>query len=298
MAAASGDTLSLRDGLAYSKNTITAQVANDVGVARIVSLARAMGVDQSRLDPVPSLALGTSPVTLLEMATGYATIAQQGQYHRPVTIRRIADRHGAVLAEFGGETRRAMSADSAVDLIDMMRGVVTRGTGTQIKSRFGISGDVAGKTGTTQNNTDGWFILMHPNLVAGAWVGFNDSRIAMRSNYWGQGGHNAILVVGDFFKSVQKGGLVDTKARFPPPRRPPAEPPWSPDRAPLDARLENEPPGATGPTEIIIHQDGNGTIVIGDKASVTTSRRAEPPPKSAEELDRALQNMEQHDNGR
>src|SRR5205823_13707167 len=80
MAGASGDTLSLRDGLVYSKNTITAQVALEVGVPRIVALARAMGVDQSRLDPVPSLALGTSPVTLLEMATGYATIAQQGQY--------------------------------------------------------------------------------------------------------------------------------------------------------------------------------------------------------------------------
>ena len=180
MAAPSGEPMPMRDGLVYSKNTITAQVAQDIGITRIVDLARAMGVEQSRLDPVPSLALGTSPVTLLEMATGYATIAQQGQYHRPLTIRRIADRRGEVLAEFGSETRRALSADTASDLTDMMRGVVSRGTGTQIRSRFGITGDVAGKTGTTQNNTDGWFLLMHPRLVAGAWVGFNDSRIAMR----------------------------------------------------------------------------------------------------------------------
>src|SRR4029079_4476835 len=163
------------------------------------------------------LALGTSPVTLLEMVTGYATIAQQGQYHRPVTIKRIVDRHGEVLAEFGTQTRRAMSSDAAADLIDMLRGVVNRGTGTLVKSRFGITGDVAGKTGTTQNNTDGWFILMRPDLVAGAWVGFNDSRVTLRSDYWGQGGHNAILLVGDFFKTALKHRLIDAKAEFPAP---------------------------------------------------------------------------------
>jgi penicillin-binding protein 1A len=102
-----------------------------------------------------------------------------------------------------------------VTLIDMMRGVVNRGTGTAVRYRFGITADVAGKTGTTQNNADGWFILMHPNLVAGAWVGFNDTRVAMRSSYWGQGGHNAILLVGDFFKSALDSGKLDANALFP-----------------------------------------------------------------------------------
>ena len=88
-----------------------------------------------------------------------------------------------------------MSDETAIELIDMMRGVVRRGTGTEVRNRFNIVADIAGKTGTTQNNTDGWFILMHPNLVAGAWVGFNDTRVTMRSSYWGQGGHNAILLV-------------------------------------------------------------------------------------------------------
>jgi len=288
----SGESMPMRDGLVYSKNTITAQVALDIGVPRIVSLAKAMGVDQSRLDPVPSLALGTSPVTLLEMATGYATIAQQGQYHRPVTIRRILDRRGQVLAEFGSETRRAMSADAASDLVDMMRGVVNRGTGTLVKSRFGVTGDIAGKTGTTQNNTDGWFILMHPDLVAGAWVGFNDARVTMRSDYWGQGGHNAILLVGDFFKAAQKARWIGTKPRFPPPRHPAGPPASAPsDGSTYAMRMETYPPGAVAPTEVIVRQEGGG-IVIGDKASVTTSRRAEPPPKSADEIERALQGME------
>ena len=216
----SGQPMTLREGLIYSKNTVTAQVMRDVGVPGIVQLAKAVGVSQSRLDPVPSLALGTSPVTLLEMVNAYATIAKLGEYHPPVFVTRITDRHGKVLAQFGSAGRRAMSEESAVELLDMMRGVVNRGTGTAVKTRFGIwNADIAGKTGTTQNNTDGWFILMHPQLVAGAWVGFNDSRVTMRSNYWGQGGHNAILLVGDFFRDALKSGRFVESAQFPRSRR-------------------------------------------------------------------------------
>ena len=223
MSGSSGAPMSLRQGLIYSKNTITAQVGQEVGLPAIIRLARALGVNQSKLEAVPSLALGTSPVTLLEMVSAYATIADQGQYREPIFIRSISDRKGRVLAQFGSEPRRAMSAPAAIELTDMMRGVVNQGTGGAVRSRFGISADVAGKTGTTQNNTDGWFILMHPNLVAGSWVGFNDARVTMRSSYWGQGGHNAALVVGDFFRAALKDKLVDARARFAaPPQAAPA----------------------------------------------------------------------------
>jgi penicillin-binding protein 1A len=195
--------MTMRDGLVFSKNTITAQVMQDVGVAPIVKLAQDMGVRQSKLAAVPSIALGTSPVTLLEMVSAYSTIAAQGEYRKPVFVRKITDRDGNVVADFASQTpQRVLSQASAVTLIDMMRGVINRGTGTGVRYRFGINADVAGKTGTTQNNADGWFIMMHPNLVAGAWVGFNDNRVTMRSNYWGQGGHSAILLVGDFFKTA------------------------------------------------------------------------------------------------
>ncbi|MET0349002.1 MAG: penicillin-binding transpeptidase domain-containing protein, partial [Rhizobacter sp.] len=235
MSGTSGQPMTLRDGLTFSKNTITAQVMQEVGVGRTVALAKALGVDRSPLDAVPSLALGTSPVTLLEMVNAYASIARSGLHHDPVFVRRITDRDGRVLASFGGASRQAMSADAAVELIDMMRGVVTRGTGTMVRSRFGITADVAGKTGTTQNNTDGWFVLMHPQLVAGAWVGFNDARVTIRSNYWGQGGHNAVLLVGDFFQDTLKRRAIDPAATFPPSRQPvlPATPTdpddWSED---------------------------------------------------------------------
>jgi penicillin-binding protein 1A len=216
MTGTTGEQMTMRDGLVFSKNTITAQVMQDVGLPGIVNLAKALGINQSKLQSVPSLALGTSPVTLLEMVNAYATIAAQGEYRKPVFVTHITDREGKTIATFGAPApQRAMSAASAVTLIDMMRGVVNRGTGTAVRSRFGIGADVAGKTGTTQNNTDGWFILMHPNLVAGAWVGFNDNRVTMRSSYWGQGGHNAILLVGDFFRTALDSGKLDRAAQFP-----------------------------------------------------------------------------------
>lgn len=216
-----GQAFTLRDGLVYSKNTITAQVMQEVGLGRVLRLAKAMGISQSRLDPVPSLALGTSPVTLLEMVDAYSTIARLGQHRPPLWVTRVSDRSGRVLADFGNSPQRVMKEETAVQLIDMMRGVVSRGTGTAVRTRFGIVADIAGKTGTTQNNTDGWFILMHPDLVVGAWVGFNDPRVTMRSNYWGQGGHSAILLVGDFFRDVLKKKLVTAKAQFPQPPEPP-----------------------------------------------------------------------------
>ena len=216
MSGTTGRTLTMRDGLVFSKNTITAQVMQDVGVAPIVKLAQNMGVRQSKLAQVPSIALGTSPVTLLEMVSAYSTIATQGEYRHPVFVRRITDRDGKVIADFGSQQpQRVLSQASAVTLLDMMRGVINRGTGTAIRYKFGITADVAGKTGTTQNNADGWFIMMHPNLVAGAWVGFNDNRVTMRSNYWGQGGHSAILLVGDFFKDALASGKVSADALFP-----------------------------------------------------------------------------------
>ncbi len=211
----SGRTVSLRDGLAYSKNTITAQLMQTVGPAKVAKLARAMGVRQSKLDLVPSLALGTSPVSLKEMVSAYGTMANEGGYLEPMLVTRIENSQGTVLAEFQPlAAEPALSAQANYRLLDAMRGVVDRGTGSAIRSRFGIRADVAGKTGTTQDNADGWFILMHPQLVAGAWVGFNDSRVTLRSDYWGQGAHSALPIVGDFTAQALRSRVIDAQAKF------------------------------------------------------------------------------------
>ena len=213
--APSGKAVSLRDGLAYSRNRITAQLMQEVGAARVARLARKMGVRQSPLEEVPSLALGTSPVTLREMVSAYATLANGGRFIEPVLVTRIEDREGRVLEEFAPvEAETALDAGTAYTLLDVMRGVVDRGTGVAIRNQFGLRADLAGKTGTTQDNTDGWFILMHPQLVGGAWVGFNDNRITLRSDYWGQGARSALPIVGDTFHYALANRLIDPKLRF------------------------------------------------------------------------------------
>lgn len=213
----SEEEMTLTDGLVYSKNTITAQVVDRVGARDVARLARKMGVRRSRLDEVPSIALGTSNVSLLEMVSAYSTFASGGIYREPVFVSRIEDMDGVTVFEARPRPRRVISEETALAVTDMMRGVVDRGTGQRVRTMFGLQGDLAGKTGTTQNNVDGWFILMHPNLVAGAWVGFNDPRIAFRSSYWGQGGNNAAMIVGDFFRRAIRasGSGIGTQA-FPP----------------------------------------------------------------------------------
>jgi penicillin-binding protein 1A len=210
----SGLPMSLRQGLMYSKNVITAQVMQSVGPAHVAKLARDMGVRQSKLDEVPSLALGTSPVTLKEMVSAYGTLANEGKYIEPLLVLQVLDRKGRVLESFEPKPpEQALPITVAQTLLDVMRGVINQGTGTAIRSFFGIEADVAGKTGTTQSNTDGWFILMQPQLVAGAWVGFNDNRVTMSAG-WGQGARSALPIVGDFFRQAIREKLIDPAVRF------------------------------------------------------------------------------------
>jgi penicillin-binding protein 1A len=211
----SGRQMTAREGLVYSKNTITAQVMQQVGPRKVADFAQRTGIRNSKLDPVPSLALGTSPASLMEMATAYGTIANGGEYRKPILVTRVEDSGGRVLVVFSTRADRVLSRQTAEELVGMMRGAVNHGTGQAIRKQFGIQADVAGKTGTTQDNADGWFILMHPRLVTGAWVGFNDARVTMRSNHWGQGAHNALPVVGDFFRQVLNRRMIDTQAQFP-----------------------------------------------------------------------------------
>ncbi|NBC15833.1 MAG: penicillin-binding protein [Bacteroidetes bacterium] len=214
---ASGEMLTLRDALARSKNTITAQLIADLGPEYVAHLARRMGI-RSPLEQVPSLALGTSDVTLLELVAAYTPFVREGAHLAPYVITHIEDRNGQRLATFQPQQRPALPRYTAYEVLDMLRDVVDRGTGVRIRHQFGIAGDLAGKTGTTQNNADGWFILLHPQLVTGAWVGFNDRRVTFRSDWWGQGAHNALFVTGDFYRRLQRAGLLSPNARFATPR--------------------------------------------------------------------------------
>lgn len=299
MSGSSGQPMTMWEGLVYSKNTITAQVMQEAGLDNVAQLARAMGITDSKLDKVPSMALGTSPVTLLEMATVYATIADEGRYRQPYVVERITDKDGKVLAEFGPQPpKQVLTTEVDNDLIDMMRGVVRQGTGTLVRSRYVPEGDLAGKTGTTQNNMDGWFMLMTPKLVTGAWVGFNDQRVTMRSSYWGQGGHSALLLVGDFMRRAVKNKWVDTKTAFAAPERPPVIGSTSWDEAPEEvvegdgypSEMPPVDPASSDMPSMTVDSDG----LVSDPAGVAprpTLPAGGETPRTAQELGDALRNM-------
>lgn len=205
----SGQMLTLSQGLANSKNTITARLVLDINPNTVVQYARAMGIRESTLRAVPSIALGTSNVTLLEMATAYSTLANGGLYNKPSSITRIEDRHGNIIWEHTPEPSEALSERTAYTVVDMMRGVIDYGTGQRIRTQFRLGDyDLAGKTGTTQQSADTWFMLMHPELVGGAWVGFDDQRITFRTNWWGQGAHSALFLVGDLYQRITESDSV------------------------------------------------------------------------------------------
>jgi penicillin-binding protein 1A len=224
------EPMTLREGLVHSRNSITAQLVDKVGARKVAALAWDLGVRESKLEAVPSLALGTSPVTLREMVSAYATLANSGRYvGEPQLVTRIEDRNGRTLALFTrAPVVEAMPRGAALQLVNVMRGVIDEGTGVAIRTRYGIEADVMGKTGTTQDNTDGWFVMAHPQMVAGAWVGFNDARITMGD--WGQGARSALPMVGDFFVQAQRARAVDPRVEFeiPRPRPEPPEPPPEP----------------------------------------------------------------------
>jgi penicillin-binding protein 1A len=187
-------------------NTVTAGLVNELGLnsapGKIADYARRMGVS-TPLAAVPSIALGTSDVKLLDMVRAYSTLASGGIRHDAVVVTRIEDRYGNTLWEALPGSEEVLSERTAYTVIDMLRGVVDYGTAIRIRTQFGLGRyDLAGKTGTTQEAADTWFMLMHPNLVTGAWVGFNDRRLTFRTNWWGQGSHSALFLVGDFYNRL------------------------------------------------------------------------------------------------
>lgn len=275
--------MTLTDGLVYSTNSISARLIDDVGARRVARLARRSGVTSSNLEEVPSLSLGTSPVTLLEMASGYATFANGGVYREPVIVERIESRDGRILYEANPRSRRVMREVTAHQVTDMMRGVVDRGTGTRIRQTFGLSNDIAGKTGTTQGNADGWFIAMEPDLVTGAWIGFNDPRVTFRSSYWGSGGNNAALVVGEFMRrAIRDGELGLGQSSFP-------DPPEPDEREGIFRRIGNWFAGAVDTvSDWVADRVGAWRDREPDPVDPETPARDEQPVRVAAEDDQAV----------
>ncbi|MDO4224923.1 MAG: transglycosylase domain-containing protein [Bergeyella zoohelcum] len=199
----SGGMLAIKDGLAHSKNPIAVRLIDQVGVDKVIQLARDLGVE-SEMPRNNTIALGSSDITIYEMLGAYSTFANFGNYTKPEMIWRIEDANGRVIKEMKPEVKEVMNETYAYAMIEMMKGVSAYGTASGELSRRGISKDVeiAAKTGTTQNNSDGWFIGMTPNLTTGVWVGWEDRATHFRSTGEGQGAKMALPIWAIYMKKV------------------------------------------------------------------------------------------------
>ncbi len=196
-----GDYTTLREGLTNSLNIITARliIENHVSLDQIGNLAKKMGI-HSKLDLQPSISLGTSEVSPLEMVSAYATLANNGINISPISILRIEDKSGITIEKFYSEkVTEALSPETAAIVTDMMRSVVDFGTGAGIRRYF--HRPAAGKTGTTQDFSDAWFVGFTPQIAAGAWVGFDDRRVRF-TGWYGQGAKAAGPIWGKFMAGV------------------------------------------------------------------------------------------------
>jgi penicillin-binding protein 1A len=208
--------VTLKKALANSINTVSAKLMDRVGPEAVVTLTKKLGI-KSDIPVQPSIALGAVEITVEDMVAAYSTFANQGVYIKPQFISRIEDKNGVVLYESVTESHDVLNKDIAYAVIKLLEGVTEVGSGVRLRTQGGGSGDncwtgypymftnpIAGKTGTTQNQSDGWFIGMVPNLVTGVWVGCEDRSARFKGITFGQGATAALPIWGNMMKKCYK----------------------------------------------------------------------------------------------
>ena len=211
------EEVTLKWALAQSNNWISAYLMNRFGPQAVITMARRMGVE-SHIEPVPSICLGVCDLKLIEMVGAMSTFANQGVYIKPMVITRIEDKNGNVIERFTAEESEAMSEVTAYKMVELMKGVVQSGTGIRLRSKYKLNNPIAGKTGTTQKNSDGWFMGITPDLTTGVWVGAEDRNVHFRTTEMGQGSHTALPIWALYMQRVYADpSLHISKGDFPKP---------------------------------------------------------------------------------
>ena len=210
-----GGMLTLKEALAESVNCISAYLMKQFGPDAMITIARKMGVT-SPIDAVPAIALGTPDISVYEMVGAYATFANKGVWTEPMYMIRIEDKNGVVLQDFIPEKKEAISEETAYLMLNLLQGVVQVGTGIRLRGpKFGLHYPIAGKTGTTQDQSDGWFMGITPDLVSGCWVGCEDRSIHFRTLQLGQGSNTALPIWGHYMKKVYADKTIEiSKGEF------------------------------------------------------------------------------------
>ena len=202
-----GQTVTLKWGLTKSSNNISAYLMKQYGPEAMVEMMRKMGVG-SYLDAVNPLCVGSADISVFEMVSAYNTFPSKGVYVEPIFVTRIEDSMGNVLGEFNNKKREAISDYTAYLMANLMQGVVNSGTGIRLRAKYGLKGEIAGKTGTTNDQSDGWFIGYTPSLTAGVWVGAEDRQVHFESLSLGGGSNMALPIWGIFMQKVLEDGTL------------------------------------------------------------------------------------------
>jgi len=203
-----GQEVTLKWALANSINWVSAQLIDKYNPEAVVKMARNLGITGD-IPPVHAIALGTPEISLYEMVGAMATFANKGVHLKPIFITRIEDKNGNVLERFSPESNEAMSEETAYLMLSLMKGVVESGTGIRLRSKYQLNNPIAGKTGTTQNQSDGWFMGITPKLVSGVWVGAEDRSVHFRTITEGQGANMALPIWALYMKQVYADRKID-----------------------------------------------------------------------------------------
>ena len=208
---ANGAMVDLRWGLAQSSNSVAAYLMKQLGPESMVAMMRKMGIT-GYIDPVVSLCVGSADLSVYDMVTAYNTFPSGGIYTHPIFVTRIEDSDGNILSTFSERRHEVITELAANEMVSMMRGVVDGGTGSRLRFRYGLTGQMAGKTGTTNDNSDGWFIGYTPTITAGVWVGAEDRYVHFSSTALGQGANMALPIWGLWMKKVLADGTLGVSA--------------------------------------------------------------------------------------
>lgn len=196
-----GDMVSIKWGLQNSSNWVTAYLMKLFSPYAFARLLHSFGLE-SPIDPVVALALGPCDASVSEMVKGYTTFTNRGIRVDPLYVTRIEDSYGNIIATFVPNMKEVFSEAASFKMLDMLRSVIDGGTGARLRSSYNLKGQMGGKTGTTQNNSDGWFISFTPEIVAGAWVGGEERSIHFDTMAFGQGARSALPIHGLFYQKI------------------------------------------------------------------------------------------------
>ncbi len=197
-----GEMVTIKWGLANSDNWVTAYLMSKLSPYQLVRLIHSFGVKNQQIDPVVSICLGPCEISVGEMVSAYTAFANKGIRTAPLFVSRIEDNEGNVLADFTPHMEEVISEESVYKMLIMLRAVINEGTGGRVRRVYGITADMGGKTGTTNNNSDGWFMGFTPTLVSGAWVGGEERDIHFDNMTDGQGAAMALPIWGLYMKKV------------------------------------------------------------------------------------------------